>query len=72
MRGKVEHAGCELRTQMGVPCSKSCMHAEQVGEWQWKVAHRSVSLLSIPNCVGIVPVRLLEFRYLRGVERRQG
>ena len=53
---EVERAGCEQLKRVP-PRSMSCMHAELVGEWQWKVAHRYVSvLLSSASCVGIVPV----------------
>ena len=31
-----------------------------------------VRAVSFPNCVGIVPLRLLKPSFLRGVEKRQG
>ena len=35
-------------------------------------AYMLLRAVSFPNCVGIVPLRLLEYSLLRGVERRQG
>ena len=61
---KVERAKCELRTQMGFPCSKS--YSKVAGAYM-----ELLSAVSFPSCGGIVPLRLLESRYLRGVERRQ-
>ena len=35
-------------------------------------AYMLLRAVRFPSCVGIVPLRLLEYRLLRGVEGRQG